>query len=117
MTPGNFLSEQTIETVLAGKHENGLKGVVELCGISGKFSDSLKNSSHTAMDLLWRLLSNSCILISYHLDQKDVYREVFLSLEIDLIKDMKLDYHLGQKEEKRQSSLNVIGFLNVYCLT
>lgn len=47
------------ELLFTGAKEKKVKGLVELCGIPGKFGSSLKNSSYTAMALIAKLLTAS----------------------------------------------------------
>lgn len=47
------------ELLFIGAKEKKVKGLVELCGLPGKFGSSLKNSSYTAMALIAKLLTVS----------------------------------------------------------
>lgn len=56
---GSFLSDSTIEILLFGITDRQIKGLLELCGISSKFGGNLKNSSFTAINLFWKLITES----------------------------------------------------------
>ena len=53
------LSLEEVEKVMNGVKEQKYKGLVELSGLPGKFGSSLKNSSHTALSLILKLLTSS----------------------------------------------------------
>ena len=53
------LSLEDVEKVMNGIKEKKYKGLVELSGMPGKFGSSLKNSSHTALSLILKLVSSS----------------------------------------------------------
>jgi hypothetical protein len=55
----SFLADDTIEILMHGKPEKKLKGLLSLCGITSKFSNSLKNSSCTAIELIYKLITDS----------------------------------------------------------
>ena len=57
------LSNDDIERILNGVKEKKYKGLIQLSGLPGKFGSALKNSSHTSLALLLKLISSSSSII------------------------------------------------------
>lgn len=53
------ISAEAAELLFIGAKEKKVKGLVELCGLPGKFGSALKNSSYTSLALILKLLTAS----------------------------------------------------------
>jgi len=93
------VSADGAELLFSGNKDKKLKGLVELCGLPGKFGSALKNSSYTALALVLKLLTAS--------KQKDLYMDSFLSLDGESLREMKLDLHIAKGGTEKENALKI----------
>lgn len=100
---GKQLTQQAMEQLFEGIPEKKYKGLVALSGIPGKFGSGLKNSSHTSLALLLRLISSH--------PQKADLLDAFLQVDQDQLKELKLDIHISKGGAEKEVGFKVASYL------
>ena len=94
----NIKKIQTDDAEYLLKGVDKLEGLIELCGTKNKFSDSLKKSASTAIDMMLNLVG---------IESPPIIFEVFLNLDTDDYLKLKLSEHILQDTPGKLSALEL----------
>lgn len=86
------------------KGDEKLEGLIELCGTKNKFSDSLKKSASTAIEILFNLVQ---------LDSPPIIMEAFLNLDTEDYLKLKLSEHILQDTPSKLSAFTLAHTIQV----